>query len=149
MSSFLPLDCGHPSFLHFRYVIVENLRYMLLPRSPNEPVWYGCHFKLYSPQGFMSGGAGYVLSREALRRFVEEALPDKSKCRQGNVGDEDVEIGNCLSNVGVRTGDSRDSEARYRFLPLTPEHHLTPGQFDPKFWLMNYVYYPIEWVSTK
>lgn len=37
--------------------------------------------------------AGYVLSKEALRRFVVEGIPDHTKCRQDNGGSEDVEIG--------------------------------------------------------
>lgn len=55
----------------FRYVILENLRYMLYPTDPNDPIYFGCKFKPYVTQGYMSGGAGYVLSKEALRRFVE------------------------------------------------------------------------------
>lgn len=42
----------------FRYVIVENLRYMLTAYDPNDPVFLGCRFKPYVKQGYMSGGAG-------------------------------------------------------------------------------------------
>lgn len=36
---------------------------------------------------------GYVLSKEALRKFAEEAIPNKRKCRQDHGGAEDVEMG--------------------------------------------------------
>ncbi len=102
-----------------RYVIVENLRYLLKNKDPMQPVYYGCKFKPFVKQGYMSGGAGmntnlvlcdlfgqflfrllrvpfdsilgYVLSADAVRRFVTEALPNEN-CRN-NHGPEDVEIG--------------------------------------------------------
>jgi glycoprotein-N-acetylgalactosamine 3-beta-galactosyltransferase len=76
-----------------RYVIVENLRYMLSAYNASDPLYFGCRFKPYVKQGYMSGGAGYVLSRESLKRFVEQGIPDKRKCRQDHGGSEDVEIG--------------------------------------------------------
>lgn len=123
------------------YVIVENLRYMLSSHSPEEPVYYGCRFKPYIKQGYMSGGAGYVLSREAVRRLVEKAFPDKKHCRPDAHGAEDVEIGKCLESVDVQAGDSRDSEGRGRFFPFVPEHHLIPGHMSPNFWYYQYTYY--------
>jgi glycoprotein-N-acetylgalactosamine 3-beta-galactosyltransferase len=76
-----------------RYAIVENLRYMLSAYNTSDPLYFGCRFKPYVKQGYMSGGAGYVLSQEALKRFVEQAIPDKTKCRQDHGGSEDVEMG--------------------------------------------------------
>ena len=40
------------------YVIVENLRYMLQPYNATDPIYFGCKFKPYIKQGYMSGGAG-------------------------------------------------------------------------------------------
>jgi len=60
------------------YVIVENLRYMLEPHNVTKPIFFGCKFKPYVRQGYMSGGAGYVLSKEALRRFVVQGITDKT-----------------------------------------------------------------------
>ncbi|KAL3076385.1 hypothetical protein niasHT_039874 [Heterodera trifolii] len=126
------------------FVIVENLRYLLMAHSPEEPVYYGCKFKPFVKQGYMSGGAGYVLSRMALKKFVEEGLPDKKKCKSDESGAEDAEMGICLSKIGVKAGDSRDAEGQHRFFPFVPEHHLSPGHVDKSFWFWQYIYYPME-----
>ncbi|CAH0564897.1 unnamed protein product [Brassicogethes aeneus] len=121
------------------YVIVENLRLLLEPYSPNTPIYFGLKFKPYVKQGYMSGGAGYVLSKESVRRFVLEAIPNKKLCKQSNSGAEDVEIGKCLAAVNVTAGDSRDTDGSFRFLSFNPEHHLTHKKSE-KFWYWQYVY---------
>nr|CAD7572922.1 unnamed protein product [Timema californicum] len=122
------------------YVVVENLRYMLSEYSPMSPIYFGCRFKPFVKQGYMSGGAGYVLSKAAVTRFVEDALPNKD-CRQDHGGSEDVEIGKCLDLVGVKAMDSRDSLGRGRFFPFVPEHHLIPGHVNKDFWYYKYIFY--------
>ncbi|XP_014221394.1 glycoprotein-N-acetylgalactosamine 3-beta-galactosyltransferase 1 [Trichogramma pretiosum] len=123
------------------YVIVENLRYMLSPYSPSDPLYFGCRFKPFVKQGYMSGGAGYVLSRKALDKFAEFGLPNATLCRPDADGSEDVEMGKCLENVNVKAMDTRDPLGRGRFFPFIPEHHLIPNHVDKDFWYWKYIYY--------
>ena len=128
---------------------MENMRMMLYPYSEETPIYFGCKFKPFVKQGYMSGGAGYVLSKEALRRFVVEAIPNATLCKQSNSGAEDVEIGRCLYHVNVIAGDSRDINGRGKFFPFVPEHHLIPHHTNKNFWYWRYIYYKSEEVSWK
>jgi glycoprotein-N-acetylgalactosamine 3-beta-galactosyltransferase len=64
----------------------------------SDPVYFGHHFKTIVKQGYYSGGAGYVLSKEALTRFANKGRNSKI-CRQDG-GYEDVELGICMENLG-------------------------------------------------
>ena len=120
---------------------MENLRYFLSSYNYSEPIWFGSEFKVIG--GYMSGGAGYVLSKEAVRRFYEISLPNASLCEHDDTGSEDVNMGYCLKNVGVVGMDSRDNFDRTRFFPLHPGTHIaqTDWKFQ-EFWYFDYTKYP-------
>ncbi|XP_041639716.1 glycoprotein-N-acetylgalactosamine 3-beta-galactosyltransferase 1-B-like [Cheilinus undulatus] len=122
------------------YVIVDNLRLLLANHTPEEPIYFGRRFKPYVKQGYMSGGAGYVLSKEALRRFVEGF---KNKVCTHTSSTEDLAMGRCMEKVGVLAGDSRDGLHRETFHPFVPESHLTK-KFSKRSWYWRYSYYPIS-----
>ncbi|KAM4613169.1 glycoprotein-N-acetylgalactosamine 3-beta-galactosyltransferase 1-B [Polymixia lowei] len=122
------------------YVVVDNLRWVLANRTPDEPIYFGRRFRPYTKQGYMSGGAGYVLSKEALRRFVEGF---KNKVCSHTSSVEDLAMGQCMEKVGVQAGDSRDTNQRETFHPFVPEQHLT-AKFPKSFWYWSYCYYPIS-----
>ncbi|XP_076012733.1 glycoprotein-N-acetylgalactosamine 3-beta-galactosyltransferase 1-B [Genypterus blacodes] len=122
------------------YVVVDNLRWVLANHTPEEPIYFGRRFKPYTKQGYMSGGAGYILSKEALRRFVEGF---KNKVCTHTTSVEDLAMGQCMEKVGVLAGDSRDTMLRETFHPFVPEQHLT-AKFPKSFWYWSYCYYPIS-----
>lgn len=107
------------------YFIMENLRYFLSSQDKMEPVYFGHHFKTIVRQGYYSGGAGYILSKETLRRLATTGQ-DPKFCRQDG-GAEDAELGKCMQNLGVRTANSTDALGRSRFHCFDPETHLMGG----------------------
>ena len=104
------------------YIIMENLRYFLSDKNTQEPVFYGFLMKHVVKQGYYSGGAGYVLSREALTRLATKGN-NSAICRQDG-GYEDLEMGKCLEKLGVKTSDPSDVFGRSRFHCFEPEKHL-------------------------
>ncbi|XP_037027760.1 glycoprotein-N-acetylgalactosamine 3-beta-galactosyltransferase 1-like isoform X2 [Bradysia coprophila] len=133
------------------YVIVENLRYLLHQYSTEDPIYFGSQFQVVLPsyhfhQIYMSGGAGYVLSREAVRRLVERAIPNGNICLGGDLGPEDVVLGYCLSHVNVSAVDTRDSTGRERFFPFEPTAHLVPSPNDnaSDYWYIKYSVHEIK-----
>ncbi|XP_037779931.1 glycoprotein-N-acetylgalactosamine 3-beta-galactosyltransferase 1-like [Penaeus monodon] len=118
------------------YVVLENLRYLLRAYDTNDPVYFGHHYK--TKGGYNSGGAGYVLGREALRRFVEKALHKKAICGTRRIG-EDFQLGRCLRAVGVAIVDTRDHRQQGRFF----QQHVRQILQNPDIH-SRIVYYPIK-----
>ena len=99
-------------------------------------------------EAFSPSGAGYVLSRKAVTKFVEEGLPNAKLCKDSWHGAEDAEMGRFLENIGVKAGDSRDAMGRHRFLPFSLCLHATSSvnRSQPD-WFYQYMYYPYMQVS--
>ncbi|XP_016994147.3 glycoprotein-N-acetylgalactosamine 3-beta-galactosyltransferase 1-like isoform X1 [Drosophila takahashii] len=123
---------GHDWFLRAdtdTFVIMENLRRFLYRYDPESSIYFGHRLKSDFAQGYMSGEAGYVLSRGALRRLNLFAFKDFNICGNdlnSNLESEDREMGLCLKNVGVIAGESRDGMGQERFLSLMPQW-IGPG----------------------
>ena len=93
---------------------------------------------------------GYVLSKEALNRFVNMGLTGNISSRgvcnhKQNNGNEDVEIGLCLNSTGVTPVDTRDEKGRHRFLPHTPWRWKNSDNFSAL--AKSYQFYPVHKVS--
>ena len=123
------------------YVIVENLRSFLRRRPGNIPFYYG--YVARTPDRFYaSGGAGYVLSQEALKQFAEKVLlrpEQRALCERDEA--EDVNIAYCLAQAGIFVTNGRDDQQRERFHPMTFEQHYL-GNFTR--WIEKNAQFPQE-----
>ncbi|GAB6027659.1 hypothetical protein CHUAL_001900 [Chamberlinius hualienensis] len=118
------------------YVVMENLRMLLLDKDPSIPMYFGCRYNdsLFD-NGWMDGGAGYILSKEAFKRFTEQALPTKREgCDRAASGNEDLELAKCIVAVDVNVADSIDYEGKQRFFHLAVDDLLQPSFELPRWY---------------
>nr|XP_040045340.1 glycoprotein-N-acetylgalactosamine 3-beta-galactosyltransferase 1 isoform X1 [Gasterosteus aculeatus aculeatus] len=124
------------------FMVIENLRYTLSSLDPEKPFYLGRRFTPFIRQGYMSGGAGYVLSKEALRRFVKGF--DSGNCTHFSTL-EDMALGKCMETMKVEPADSRDVKGRQTFHPYPPDHYLVRQPPRPRPWYLLYDHYaPVE-----
>lgn len=122
------------------FVVVENLRFILSAFSPEEPWYLGRRFAPFLKQGYMSGGAGYVLSKEALRRFFKGF--ETGACTNFSIN-EDVTLGKCMERMVVQHGDTRDVLGRQTFHSYPPEKHVIRQPPRSRPWYTLYDLYPV------
>lgn len=125
------------------YVIVENLRLLLSKHDPNLPIIMGRRFNKFVKQGYASGGAGYVLSRAALKLIAEAMLKEAPGCHKRG-GSEDVNLGACAEAVGVQMVDSLDALNRETFHPFRPSTIFDRTYIDRVSWIHYYNYFPVK-----
>uniref|UniRef100_A0A0N5CAZ8 N-acetylgalactosaminide beta-1,3-galactosyltransferase n=1 Tax=Strongyloides papillosus TaxID=174720 RepID=A0A0N5CAZ8_STREA len=100
------------------YVIMENLRGYLINRNPNELSYHGFRLEYDIDNrtiNYLSGGAGYVMSKESVKLLVEKGLDSPEYCRQADEAYDDVEVGNCFKNLGVNLTGSVDVKGKPLF----------------------------------
>ena len=107
-------------------------------------VFYAKHFRIINL--FQQTSKGYVLSKEALHRFVGFALKGnitKGICNhKRDAGNEDVEMGLCLNSVGVHSVDTRDKLGKHRFHSDTPLYWLASESWSAAE--QSYPFYPVK-----
>jgi len=74
-------------------------------------------------KGFASGGAGYFLSRKALRLVAEATAPGS--------GAEDVWVGKLLQEAGIKLHPTQQLQMDHRVFPLTTNRLVTAHWCEP------------------
>ena len=114
----------------------------MLRYNPLKPLYFGHELKTERHQKFMSGGAGYVLSKEALRRLATIGSKNATLCRHWG-GAEDVALSTCLQNLGVQNITSLDARGSERFNVFNLETSIF-GKYPE--WYYKYSTRNVTWV---
>ncbi|XP_061390590.1 glycoprotein-N-acetylgalactosamine 3-beta-galactosyltransferase 1-like [Musca vetustissima] len=91
-------------------------------------------------QEFMASGAGYVLSKNALMKFINEAYDNSEICNELEA-DENMALSNCLRNINVTFGDTRDEKHMERFIAVSPSHVIPDFKMD---WYGTEIYHSVN-----
>ncbi|RCN30277.1 N-acetyllactosaminide 3-alpha-galactosyltransferase [Ancylostoma caninum] len=101
------------------YVVMEHMYEYLATLDPNEPYYLGYTLKPYLTRGYNGGGAGYVLSRAALKLFLNRAYGDRKTCPFDP--SEDLGMGRCLESIEIFPHDTRNEYGQQRFHTYRPD----------------------------
>jgi hypothetical protein len=127
------------------FVFVDNLRSFIKNKDTLDAVTYGFNFIKQVPEGYQSGGAGYVMSRESFARIGKALNENYKYC--ANSGVEDIDTARCFRKLKVYPGRSVDDLGRERFHPLDFDHHYY-GKFGGDYaWLQSYAQNPLREVN--
>jgi len=124
------------------YVVPRNLKAYLSTLSPQSPWSLGASIPdPRQPQRrFCSGGAGYTLNRRAvhaLYRHIQAGhCPSKSPA-----SDEDIRVGKCLGNAGIRCLDTNDDIVQVRYHSLDAQYHASWTPEKRALWHWEKLYY--------
>ena len=131
---------------HDTYLIVENLLRFLIAEDESKTIrslLFGYRFK---EGNYVSGGAGYLLTRRALQIF-EQYFSDEQFYLHCNSSMEDQMVGQCLQlalgwlpsneKTNLRLiGETIDDEGRERFHPLPFRIHFNgPANKSKREWI--------------
>lgn len=117
------------------FVFVDNLRDFLSSKNKSDPITFGYDFNIFVEHGYHSGGAGYLLSNEALKRIGSKLNQNLNYCN--NSGIEDVDVAKCLRSLGVYPNKSIDYLGRERFHPLSIKAHIYQNMSLEKLKIFN------------
>ncbi|OON22186.1 hypothetical protein X801_01912 [Opisthorchis viverrini] len=106
------------------YALIDNMRLLLADHDPNIPVLIGKVHKYVVKQGYADGGAGYVMSRAALRLFVH-GMKNTSMCYDSRHSEfEDMKVGACAEALGIPAIHSVDEKGYLKFFTVSPFGYL-------------------------
>lgn len=96
------------------FAIIENLKYLVLTKDPNEPFYLGNAMKSGELE-YVAYDSGIALSYEALRRLVE-VFKDEDKCPERGRAlwklSEDKQLAVCLKYTGVFAENGEDARGK-------------------------------------
>jgi hypothetical protein len=100
---------------HDTYIFMDNLRKFISDKNASLPVTYGYDFKVIVPNGYHSGGGGYLLSKFSFGKIGKKVNGNRDWNYRGA---EDVDVALVLRNLDVYPEKSLDDEGRERFHPF-------------------------------
>ncbi|XP_016980408.2 glycoprotein-N-acetylgalactosamine 3-beta-galactosyltransferase 1 [Drosophila rhopaloa] len=128
------------------FVVVENLRYMIGQRNylPTQPIYFGYELEnIVTHKPFVHHQSGYVISREALRRYTNASKdPENKECLHWEGYSEGLDMYRCLSHVNVTIVESRDELGHETFSPIPMDHQFLKG-YNEIHWLRNLTYHKV------